>query len=174
MKRISRVSFKCLVLIFAIVSSVPSVVQARNQLPPGQRQLSQATLIATVNVAKLNVRRAPRITSSIIGTYGKGEEILLIGRTQGSTWLQVSTDFGIGWILGPTEAIWAAIWSATSRGRPIEAPKIEVAIRPGQMALTRMLVPASCCAAFWTRLITPAWPTISSTPMIIRQSQRRV
>ena len=34
----------------------------------------------------------------------------------------------------------AAIWSATSRGRPSEAPKIEVAIRPGQMALTRIFL----------------------------------
>jgi uncharacterized protein YgiM (DUF1202 family) len=114
MKRISSASLKFLVLIIAIVSSVTSVVQARNELPPGQSQPSQATLIATVNVAKLNVRRAPRITSSIIGTYGKGEEILLIGRTQGSVWLQVSTDFGIGWI-----ANGFATLSGSSRELPI-------------------------------------------------------
>ena len=49
--------------------------------------------------------------------------------------------FFTGWATWAFWATMAAIWSAASRGMPIEAPKIEVAIRPGQMALTRMPVP---------------------------------
>ena len=59
--------------------------------------------------------------------------------------------FFTGCATWPFWATMAAIWSATSRVMPIEAPKIEVAIRPGQIAFTRMPCCESWAAA--TRLI---------------------
>src|ERR1700720_1381424 len=41
---------------------------------------------------------------------------------------------GIGWAVEKCWATRATIWSATSRARPMASPKMEVAIRPGQMA----------------------------------------
>jgi len=59
--------------------------------------------------------------------------------------------FFTGWAIWPFCATMAAIWSATSLGMPKDAPKMEVAIRPGQMAFTRMPCGVSWAAA--TRLI---------------------
>lgn len=65
--------------------------------------------------------------------------------------------FGTGWTLAALSATRAAIWSATARGNPIEAPKIDVAIRPGQMAFTRIFLGESWAAATRVIWITAAF-----------------
>src|SRR5712692_4881224 len=55
-------------------------------------------IVATVWVSLLNVRRAPRITSSTKGRLVKGEQILMIGRVASGAWVEVQTRFGVGWV----------------------------------------------------------------------------
>jgi len=55
-------------------------------------------IFATVKVAHLNVRRAPRITASILGVLNLNDVVPVLGRNSRFTWLQVSTPFGTGWI----------------------------------------------------------------------------
>src|SRR5258708_6032198 len=55
-------------------------------------------IVATVWVKLLNVRRAPRITSSTKGRLVKNERVLLIGRIASGNWVEAQTRFGVGWI----------------------------------------------------------------------------
>ena len=55
-------------------------------------------IVATVWVSLLNVRRAPRITSSTKGRLVKGEQVQLIGRVASGAWVEAQTRFGVGWI----------------------------------------------------------------------------
>lgn len=55
-------------------------------------------MVATVWVTLLNVRRAPRITSSTKGRLVKDEQILMIGRVSSGAWVEVQTRFGTGWV----------------------------------------------------------------------------
>ena len=64
--------------------------------------------------------------------------------------------FFTGWAIWAFWATRAAIWSAASRVMPMVAPKMEVAIRPGQMALTRIPWGESWAAAQRLMWTTPA------------------
>ena len=78
---------------------LPVVVQAIPAAPPAKAPVAQeASMPATVWVKLLNVRRAPRITSSSKGRLVKGEVITLIGRTSDGAWVEAITRFGIGWV----------------------------------------------------------------------------
>jgi uncharacterized protein YgiM (DUF1202 family) len=94
MKRLS------LALIVALVSLLlPMVVQASHVNPPAPQGVQQgASLTATVTVEKLNVRRAPRVTSSRIGRLYMGDTVTLVGRTAGANWLQILYGSRYGWI----------------------------------------------------------------------------
>ena len=63
----------------------------------------------------------------------------------------------MGWATAAFWATWAAIWSAASRGMPSAVPKMEVAMSPGQMALTRIFRGDSSAAAQRLRWITAAF-----------------
>jgi len=94
MKRIN------LVLIVALVSLILplSVHAAGVPAPVPQIAPHFEGLPGIVTVARLNVRRAPRLTSSIIGKITPDTPFLIIGRTLAAVWVQVKGDFGIGWV----------------------------------------------------------------------------
>jgi uncharacterized protein YgiM (DUF1202 family) len=104
MKRIGSV------LLIALMSLLllPSTAQAQPKTPPASNEVAQDTVQATVGVRILNVRRAPRLNSSILGKLLKGEVVTLIARADGPVWVQANTRFGVGWIarefliVGPT------------------------------------------------------------------------
>ena len=94
MKRLS------LAIIVALVSLlIPMVVQASHVNPPAPQSVQQgASLTATVTVAKLNVRRAPRVTSSRIGRLYLGNRVTLVGRTADNNWVQILYGARYGWL----------------------------------------------------------------------------
>jgi uncharacterized protein YgiM (DUF1202 family) len=94
MKRIASL----LVLIALISLLLPTPTQAQPESQPALNQVAQLTIQATVGVRLLNVRRAPRLSSSVIGRLNKGEVITLIARADGPFWVQANTRFGIGWV----------------------------------------------------------------------------
>jgi hypothetical protein len=67
-------------LLIALLSLLllPSAVQAQPKAQPASDVVAQETVQATVGVRILNVRRAPRISSSVIGKLRKGEVITLM------------------------------------------------------------------------------------------------
>ncbi len=56
------------------------------------------SLTATVRVDTLNVRRAPGVNFPVLGTLLRNDQITLVGRNAGASWLQASTKFGLGWV----------------------------------------------------------------------------
>src|SRR5215813_3248459 len=90
-----RVFIVALLVGLLVVAIVPaSQVQAN----PPQNKPAGTGVVATVKVAHLNVRRAPRITASILGVLNLNDVVPVSGRNSRFTWLQVSTPFGTGWI----------------------------------------------------------------------------
>src|SRR5215470_10172047 len=86
-----------IVLIGVVGSAMPAA--AMPAAPESAPALAQSGgMIATVWVTLLNVRRAPRITSSTKGRLVKNEKVLLIGRVASGTWVEAQTRFGVGWI----------------------------------------------------------------------------
>ncbi len=79
-----------LVLIVLVSSAAP--------LTPLISAHAQSGLVATVRIDLLNVRRAPRTSYPIIGQLTRDEQVTLIGRNVGASWLEVSTRFGNGWV----------------------------------------------------------------------------
>ncbi len=88
------------VLAIAIISVllVPFAVQAAPTAPAPQAASHFDGIPAVVVVATLNVRRAPRISSSIIGKLKLGDQITVLGRTYSAAWVFVATPFGNGWV----------------------------------------------------------------------------
>jgi uncharacterized protein YraI len=93
MKRIN------LVLIVALVTLILPLSAHAAGVPTPIPQLAPHFdgLPGRLIVAHLNVRRAPRLTSGIIGKLSQDTPFLIIGRTLGAVWVQVQGDFGIGW-----------------------------------------------------------------------------
>jgi uncharacterized protein YgiM (DUF1202 family) len=91
-----RINF---VLIVALVSLILPLSAHAAGTPSPVPQLAPHFdgLPGRLIVARLNVRRAPRLTSSIVGKLTQDTPFLLIGRTLGAVWVQVKGDFGIGW-----------------------------------------------------------------------------
>ncbi len=84
-----------------VVGALPlsSVFAAEGAATPplstGQ-QLAQPIVI--VNTSFLNVRSGPGAIYSSIGVLPGGTELAVVGRTRDSSWWQVSSAFGIGWV----------------------------------------------------------------------------
>ncbi len=96
MKRLSGV---LIIAILALLLPIPA--HAAYMPPPDVAQIanqSQEVVMATVLVNRLHVRRAPRITSSILGSLTLGDTVVVTGRTLESFWVQVQTKFGKGWV----------------------------------------------------------------------------
>ncbi len=96
MKRI-LCSALILVIVCLLVPMSARASQTDLSAPEGAHQ--GTTLTATVVVAQLNVRRAPRVTSSRLGRVKLGDKVTLTGRTPGATWLQIRFGSGFGWVL---------------------------------------------------------------------------
>jgi uncharacterized protein YgiM (DUF1202 family) len=91
---------KLLVLLIAFVLvavSAPAHTFAAPTSEAGEVR-QQACCTAIIKVAKLNVRRAPRTTSTILGTLALNQRVPVIGRDRLASWLQVVTPVGTGWI----------------------------------------------------------------------------
>jgi LysM repeat protein len=68
-------------------------------LIPALQALAQVGAVATVNTGRLNVRTGPGIQFGIITSIPQGTQVTLIGRAQGSTWVQVQLADGTqGWV----------------------------------------------------------------------------
>jgi uncharacterized protein YraI len=70
----------------------PVTQQPVEQIPPASGISGQITAGA------LNVRDMPGTYGNILGQLTRGETVPLIGRNQAGTWLQASTQHGVGWI----------------------------------------------------------------------------
>jgi uncharacterized protein YgiM (DUF1202 family) len=82
-----------------ILSVLPNSPAQALSIPQSSSTTYQSlTVSAVVGVNVLNLRRAPRTSSSVKGKLVRGEAITLIGRAEGGTWVQASTRFGIGWV----------------------------------------------------------------------------
>jgi uncharacterized protein YgiM (DUF1202 family) len=85
-------------LVVALVAvSVPDPTAAA-PAPETHTLDQQAGWKATIKVAKLNVRRAPRTSSTILGELTLNQVVPIVGRDRLASWLQVATPFGTGWI----------------------------------------------------------------------------
>ncbi len=79
--------------------ALPSLVQAAAPQPaPGAKPAQGITVTATVKVELLNVRRAPRKTSSTLGLLVREEKVQALSRNKFSDWLEVLSRFGKGWL----------------------------------------------------------------------------
>ncbi len=88
------------VLLVALISvlSTPGV-QAAPTPPPPQVAPHFDGLPGVVLFASVNIRRAPRVTSSIVGRLALGEQITVLGRTLASVWVLVRSSSGVtGWV----------------------------------------------------------------------------
>src|SRR6058998_3960018 len=94
MKRISTVLVLALISVFLIPPSAQSAPIA----PAPQAAPHFDGIPGVVVVATLNVRRAPRISSNIIGRLKLNDTILVLGRTYSAAWVFIATPFGNGWV----------------------------------------------------------------------------
>lgn len=63
----------------------------------GESQTGGA-IIATIKADRLNVRRIPDTTGSVLGILTRDQQVRAVGRDKVSSWLEVVTPFGQGWI----------------------------------------------------------------------------
>lgn len=90
--------FICWLVAFILISlTLPLHVQAAS-LVPTSTHLYQSGVRATIKIAHLNVRRAPRTTASVIGILNINEVVPVIGRDRLGTWIEILSPFGKGWI----------------------------------------------------------------------------
>ncbi len=100
-----------LTLILVLIGlSLPVTVQAFHRTGPADRTV-QATWTATVLVDRLNVRRAPRITSNIVGKVRLGDKLTVTGRNENALWFQIKLGSGFGWVAHE----WVSLDSGDSR-----------------------------------------------------------
>jgi N-acetylmuramoyl-L-alanine amidase len=59
-----------------------------------------APVVATVTTYRLNVREGPSAAYSILGDVGQGTQLNVVGRNSDSSWWQVDSPFGRGWVWG--------------------------------------------------------------------------
>lgn len=80
--------------------ALPFVAQALPTQPPSGASLDESStgIVATIKIARLNVRRVPRAVGSILGTLTFDQQVPLVGRNEIATWLEAETAFGRGWI----------------------------------------------------------------------------
>jgi uncharacterized protein YgiM (DUF1202 family) len=94
MKRLSTVLVLALISVFLI----PSSAQAAPIVPAPQAVPHFDGIPGVVVVATLNVRRAPRISSSVIGKLKLNDKILVLGKTYTAAWVFIAAPFGNGWV----------------------------------------------------------------------------
>jgi uncharacterized protein YraI len=98
MKRVSSVLLVIIINIALIGLLSPPGAQAAPMPPVSQISPRFEGLPGVVVFDRVNVRRAPRVTSSAIGRLSLGERITLLGRTLSGAWVFAATRFGNGWI----------------------------------------------------------------------------
>lgn len=80
----------------------------------------------TANENDVNIRSGPGTDFDVIGTLPTGESLEIIGRNADSSWWQVSTPNGIGWIFASV-----ATASNVDGGIPVvEAPPVPIPTEP--------------------------------------------
>lgn len=90
-----------IVVVVMVVGALPlsSAFAAEGTVGPAlatDQQLQQPIVI--VNTSFLNVRSGPGAIYSSIGVLPGGTELAVVGRTRDSSWWQVASAFGIGWV----------------------------------------------------------------------------
>jgi uncharacterized protein YgiM (DUF1202 family) len=95
-----RIIIGLFLIIFAGSLLIPSAARAVSTRPDLEKGPAQESggIIATVKVERLNVRRIPRLTGSVLGVLTLNVQVPLVGRTLIGDWLEAQTAFGAGWI----------------------------------------------------------------------------
>jgi uncharacterized protein YgiM (DUF1202 family) len=87
----------CFALLALISLALPLPTQAESTIADTTK-LEQAGVSATIKIANLNVRRAPRTTASVIGKLKLDEVVPVVGRDRLGSWIEILSPFGKGWI----------------------------------------------------------------------------
>ena len=103
-----------------VLSGVPGIIQ--DALP-----VTGEGPYAIVRAAYLNVRTGPGDNYAILGAVGASDELPIVGRTADSTWFQVQTPFGTGWVSGSyvitrNEFGAAPITTESAQDAPVSGP----------------------------------------------------
>jgi LysM repeat protein len=82
-------------LVAALVMAAFPVVQ-----PAAASETAQSTgfLANVVNARYLNVRSGPSADYDIVGVLQGGQQVYLVGRNAGGTWVQLQADYGPKWV----------------------------------------------------------------------------
>ncbi len=102
-----------------VILAVLLVVLVAAQTAPTHAQTS---ITATVSAISLNVRRAPSITSQVIGQIEKGTVVSAVGRDGSAAWIEAVTPLGDSWI--------AAKWVTLSGGDLSNLPVTDTGVLP--------------------------------------------
>jgi N-acetylmuramoyl-L-alanine amidase len=86
-----------LTALFVIAFSLPHQASAAPAPQDGVPH-AQLGVRATIKIATLNVRRAPRASATIIGTLKLNQVVPATGRDRLGSWVEVQSPFGKGWI----------------------------------------------------------------------------
>jgi uncharacterized protein YgiM (DUF1202 family) len=84
--------------------ATPAVMGTASALPMGTAAANATTVpsvagpTAIINVASLNVHEGPGSAFNVLGTLSSGTVVPIVGRNADGSWIQVTTDFGMGWI----------------------------------------------------------------------------
>ncbi len=93
-----RIRILLLVAMISILFPAAVSVQAAPVPPAPQISPSFEGIPGVVVFARVNLRRAPRTSSSVLARLPLNEPILVLGRTYFADWVYVSTRFGNGWV----------------------------------------------------------------------------
>lgn len=85
------------VLLILLAPAPISAAPAPSRPAWGTSQTGGA-IVATIKVDHLNVRRIPDTTGSVLGVLTRDQQVQAIGRNKVSSWLEVITPFGDGWV----------------------------------------------------------------------------
>lgn len=95
-RMINRPVMLASVVIVALALAVPFAAgQFSGSLAQAQAQTS---LTGVVTAGRINVRSGPSMGYTVIATAGEGEQVAVLGRVPGSSWLEIRTAGGVtGW-----------------------------------------------------------------------------
>lgn len=91
--RMKGVGMRKFVLLITILGLL-----ALNLVIAAPTQAQDGGTTATILAQYLRVRRAPYAGGVILGILRRGDKVVVVGRDYISSWLQVETPFGVGWV----------------------------------------------------------------------------
>lgn len=116
-------------IIFAISVIVALLVGV---LPTQAVMAAPAPPFAVVQVPRLNVRSAPELNASVVGTVMEQERVTLLGRNSEGTWLRIEAASGVsGWVFAeltqPSVPLTSLAVVGAGSAAPAPAPVVQTA-----------------------------------------------